>query len=36
VAGRALFFTDALTACWHKRKEKTKTEAKEVSNGLLP
>ena len=33
--GSALFFTDALTACCHKRKEKIQTVANEVSDRLL-
>ena len=32
---QALFFTDALTACCQKRKEKIKPEANEVSDRLL-
>ena len=32
---QVLFFTDALTACCHKRKEKIKTAANEVSGRLL-
>ena len=32
---QALFFTDALTACCQKRKEKIKTEANEVSDRFL-
>ena len=32
---QVLFFTDALTACCQKRKEKIKTAANEVSGRLL-
>jgi hypothetical protein len=32
---QVLFFTDALTARWQKRKEKIKPEANEVSDRFL-